>query len=857
MSKDRNDVKEILEKLSKSGNSSETEFTFESQQSSGLVFEFVREEDLAVDSSETVKEQTAPEQIKEEFTLPDVFEVSEKYNTDSTPDVQLKMWTTYVPRFTEVSDTYRMIGDTRPRSGGVPAPTPEIIADEPDEQLDPTADGDETVSGAVMVDMSRPSVEDNDTLSVYKFSDKEEVIEFGGERTLDDERREIADLIRLTEPEGVAEHLPETLTESESVTAEANEETNTPSEPKVYTIPDPVDDEVGAVEFSNDKVEPVEDLPETLKRIGKDKSRSKEFAMPAERDSFKDRFLDGLMSLKIRFGASLLFSLLLCLFETLTATGVIEDSLLGIPMHRTAHAVIDLLLASASLLLALPEIIRAVKLLIFKRVVPEIMLLVSYLVLLLYTVVIVAGAGLIEYPLFGFMFSILNVSAILAAHCRLDADFSAFKQISKSKEKQVLDKKKTRTLTEENLALDGLIDEYKSRTARVFRAGFITDFFARAAKVSEKSKHTLVMLAITGGVSLVTGVASFFLSGMHLIPAMSAFTFVFLMGLPAFALLSHKLPYYHSQLCALAEDSAVIGEPSLVDFAKTDVITFEDTEIFGPDDVNLKRFMLYGDRDNMEKAMQQMCSLFSVAGGPLNFIFAGALDNRVRRSPAENPIIEEDGLSGDVGGHRIAAGSEEYMIRHGILIPEGSNRSDAGIDTTKVMYAAEDGEVYAKFYIRYSLSEEFTMLLPALREEGIIPLVYTRDPNVSNELIKKLMAGSDCMRVVKKLTPHPGEDKLYNRLSASVITYGDKINAINLILLAKRYKKLSDRLAMSEIYAMGVGIVLAVVLTLLGMKGVPSAIFGLWQIAWCVVLHFVSRNSLIKDSDEHDSEDNK
>lgn len=863
---ERNDVKEILEKINKKNDdkisendSLPTEFTFDFEADTGLVFEFVPEETVKPEAQKAPEKKAEKEEIsepKEEFYLPDVFEVSEKYNTPATPNTEIKIWTTYVPRFTEVSETYRMIGDTRPRSGGTSAERAQVKAVAADEiktsDIDPTSDTEETVDSAVIVDMTKPSAEESDTLNVYKFSEGEQAVEEPRERTVEDERAEIESLIGAAAPEAeeIFEEIPEQPVK-EAPVADAPAE-----KPKNYTIPDPVKEEVGAIEFTKETVQTPEDLPETLKRLGKDKPHRSEFAMPAERDSFKDKFLDSLMSIKIRFVAVLAFALLLCVFETFFTVGLIGDNLFGIPLHRTAGGVIDFLISAAVFCLALPELITAIKHILHKRVVPEIMAIAAFIILFLYTLTVVFSGGLIEYPLFGFMYTILVISAVFGAHLRTDADFTAFKLISRSKEKQVLDKKMTRSLPEENMALDGLVDEYKSRTARVFRAGFITDFFARSAKVSEKSSHTLVMLAVTGGVSLVTGVVTFFLSSMHWIPAMGAFTFVFLLGLPAFSILSHKLPYFHSQQSANADDSALIGERALFDFAKTDVITFEDTEIFGPDDVNLKRFMLYGDRDNMEKAMRQMCSLFSVVGGPLNFIFAGALDNRVRHSPAENPVIEEDGVAGDVGSHRICAGSEEYMQRHGITIPEGAGRSDAGIDTTKVMYAAEDGEVYAKFYIRYSLSEEFTMLLPALREEGIVPLVYTRDPNVSNELLSKLMAGSDCMRVVKKLTPHPGEDKVYNRLSAAIVTYGDKMDAINLILLSKKYKKLSDRLTVSELYAMGVGLALAVVLSLLGMSGVPSAIFGLWQISWCVVLHFVSKNAFLRDrsDDEQDTE---
>ena len=265
--------------------------------------------------------------------------------------------------------------------------------------------------------------------------------------------------------------------------------------------------------------------------------------------------------------------------------------------------------------------------------------------------------------------------------------------------------------------------------------------------------------------------------------------------------------------------------------------------------------MLYGDRDSMEKVMRQMCSLFSVVGGPLAYIFANALDTRMRHNPASDAVIENDGLSGNVGGHKISAGTEEYMHRHGIAIPEGAAKSDIGVDTTKIMYASEDGEIYAKFYIRYSFSEEFTMLLPTLKKEGIVPLIYTRDPKVSNELLRILSAGNDCMRVMKRLIPGSDEDKLYRRVSAGIVTNGDKINAINIVLLAKKYKKFGERLRASGLYAMIGGLALGVVLSLAGLT-VPSLALGVWQLLWCLVLHFAGSRNFMQPKPEGRSSGN-
>ena len=348
---------------------------------------------------------------------------------------------------------------------------------------------------------------------------------------------------------------------------------------------------------------------------------------------------------------------------------------------------------------------------------------------------------------------------------------------------------------------------------------------------------------------MVLALVTFFLPGGTPVLAVSAFALTYLLSVPAVAILDHKITYADSQRTALAEDSTAVGETAYLDYSGVDVVAFRDTEIFGPDDVNLKRFMLYGDRDSMEKAMRQMSSLFAVVGGPLDHIFSSALEKRCH--PASSPIIETDGLSGDVDGRRIAAGTEEYMIRHGIRIPDGAVRQEnGGIDTTKVMYASENGEVYAKFYIRYSFSEEFTSILPSLKESGIFPLIYTRDPNVSNELLRRLSAGADCMRVMKRLHHGDEDDPLYRRVSAGMVTYGDKLSAINMLLLSKKYVRISRIFGRIETASMAVGIVASAILSLAVASPIPSVAFGLWQILLASAVRLVSRLTLGR-SGEH------
>ena len=843
-------IKKILEKIS-STPSAEIEgdgsFEFEFSDKEGLVFS-EGEPPLPEEKKPTEPPRTfeTPHDVPEEFGLPDSFEVNAKYDTPSTPDVTSRIWTTYVPRFTEVSETYRMSDDKRPR----PIPMAEKASpriekiEEPSHDLanplDPTA---ELEGAAVAVVVERDNLtpdEDTESLSVFKFSEEEET-EAPKRSAEEIEEDEIMNLLRPKSPE----------TEEPEEVAEVVEEADLPldepasEQPEEYVMPDPDRAPVNVYDLTEPESEPLFTAPDGVEESEPTKRVRGEFTHATQRELFKDAFLDSIMSVKVRMISTLILAAVMLVFENLYIFGVDLASLLHMKSLPGALAIIDLLFAGCLFLISIPETVRAVRALFRGKATPELILSAGLIVIMGYTLTL-ALVPTSVYPLFGFIYATLCVSAIAASYYRTSADFTAFKLVSRNTEKRILDNKLTRTLPEENIALDGAVDEYKSRTARIFRAAFITDFYKRIAKSSEKTQNTLTSLAIAFGAALVVGAVAFFLPGGGIVSAMSALTLVFLLGSPAALLLTHKMSYCDAQSEAFSEESTFVGETAYHEYSDIDVIAFEDTEIFGTDDVNIKRFMLYGERDSMEKVMRQMSSLFAAVGGPLEYIFQNALDKRSH--PASATVVELDGLSGEVDGRRIYAGTEEYMLRHDVKIPDGATRPEPqGTGTTKVMYAAEGGEVHAKFYIRYSFSEEFTMLLPELRRLGIVPLIYTRDPNVSSELLLSLTAGQDSIRIMKRLVAGAAETPIFRRVSAGLVTYGNKINAINMILLTKKYKRLANLLEKLEYYAVGAGALLGAVLSLAFASPIPSALAALWQIAIVAAYRIASKKIFRKD----------
>lgn len=913
------EIKEILEELSsddstvvisESKSDGKLEFHFEGSKKSGLVFEedtisnsglhfddetltetaetepateqsaliveqpepAIEEFNLAIEESATITEEPAPA-VEVDLTVDEPLipnDAAADFDVDAVVD-EPKMWTTYLPRFTEVSDTYRMNNDPRPRIEKVEkSPAHEIV--DSDESLDATDESLESTAevDAVVINLAqKSSASEEQTFSVYKFSDEtspEAPAPEVHERTVEDERAEIESLVHKKDRNFQEAFDADEISGSQG-TLDYHElkEEATPkkqqskvfNQPKNYKLPDP-DEQAHVINLDASSDENPADIPSGLcdNDAGKNQKRS-EFTANAQRDSIKDRFLDSIMSVKIRLVAALVLTFVLLILENLIFVGVNPAQLLGLQALPGAMAIADLQFALCIFALALPEICSASRKFIHGKMLPELSIVFSVVILSVYTIIVILENPIYTvghtYSLFGILVAAQGLATIISTYCKRSADFIAFKRVSVVGEKKVLDIKLTRTLDRENLALDGAVDEMKSKTTRVFKTEFVTDFFKRADTAVEDDRGAVINLCVSLGSALVGAIIAFFI-GDGWISAATTFAAISLLAIPAVNILVHKIPFYYSTRRFESEESAVIGESSLYDYAGVDVIALEDVDVFGHEDVSLNRIIHYGGVDNVMKAMSQMSSLFSTVGGPLDSLFENSLDRKCH--PASSVTLDHDGICGKVEGHEVCAGTAEYMTRRGIDLPLDAESASRGLsDSTKVMFAAEDGVIYVQFHIRYAFSEKFARSLPALNSEKVIPLVYTRDPNISIELVKALTGGTDAIRIMKKYSLKMGEEKTFKRVSAGVVTSGDKLDAVGIVLRAKKHVKLIKKLSVASLIAMSSGCVLAAVLTILGALGISSFVFLGWQALWCLAFCIVSERSFSTNKKEVDSND--
>lgn len=811
-----------------------------------------------VDFNDTLMVAEAPEYKSEEdadeFIIPDVFdfaEQSEKNEEVISDGYVSTIWKAYVPRFTDVtennyavSDKKSVVNETidefsdiyeRPAESTSPITvTKRKSGEDRFDVNDPTAEIKTNVPDAIVIKVNGVKRASKDSLNVFKFSDEKDVKSDEQESDISVEEREREEIRELTGREWEDVQKKDTdLTPEDLLEEEMKDNAALSSNNGKYK--DVVEEEKEEfIVYRNRKGEKTEPEGYTPGNDKVDASDMREYNSFSMREAFKDRFLDLIMSVKIRLIVAILLGIATVFFD------IFERRIcfyFGIGLNFGAPAVIDACLIASMFLLTLPETCSAVKHLVFGSVTPELSSAIVGVTVFMYEismgVIAPMGGG---YPLLASVYAIMAINSIYATYALHNASFSAFKLVSEKGNKLVLDKPLTRTLELENIALDGAVDEYKSRCSRVFATPFVSGFYSNAYRRAEKSKNNLIILAISFGIALVSGAVMLFIPLGGAVSALSTFALTVALSMPAFTILSHKIPYFDAEREAISDNSAIIGEAALVDYSDVDVVAFDDTEVFGPDDVTLKSAS--DRRSDYLDTMRKMASLFAAVGGPLSRVFENALNKKY--APASDVAVEDDGISGIVDGERVMAGTAQYMKRHKVRIPASH---DIKVGSTRVIYAASNSEFFATFTVHYSFSEEFALLLSAMREKGIVPLVYTRDFNINNDFMRVLTGGSDVIRVMRKYTPIE-EQKIYSRINSSMVINGEKTSAINLILTAKKYVHLQSVIAVTELSAAAVGAGLAVMIAFSNMiSSLPTALLSVWQLGWSVALAISSRRS--------------
>ncbi len=285
----------------------------------------------------------------------------------------------------------------------------------------------------------------------------------------------------------------------------------------------------------------------------------------------------------------------------------------------------------------------------------------------------------------------------------------------------------------------------------VTKNSFIKDFFKKSS-MSPKASRSCIKLALIGvAAGIVCGIISGFITS-DIYRAVTVGFGVALAALPVNMLIATALPHLIYSLRASKTKTAFIGEAACDAYTEAGILSFDDTEVFPPRSVKVSSIRTYGD-NRIDKVIIYMAKIFETLGGPLSFVFANSLQG-TQDTVGSAQVIEHcsDGVRIKLDGKEILLGTSNFFRLFGISTP-GDNIDESFLQSLgSIMYMSADGELAAKFYIKYTINAGFEDILKELYNAGICVGIKTFDPCINTSLVTGNLKGSNYpISVIKKV----------------------------------------------------------------------------------------------------------
>lgn len=510
--------------------------------------------------------------------------------------------------------------------------------------------------------------------------------------------------------------------------------------------------------------------------------------------------------------------------------------LAGRDMQVALHLFSVLLCAIASI----PVFSRAWHQLFARRVTAELYPAILLILAVIYDVLLFFLAPA-SFVFFGLIPALAALLLAIADQRKVKADFATFRLLSSSGDKLACTVSATGKTDAERVAVADLPEGEESRIVSMKKVGTATGFFHRIVRNCEDSYQNTFLLAAGALVSLGVAIALGILTSSFLV-AFYAFALTLSLLLPAVLPLVHRIPAAILSLFAANNHCAVVGEVSALEYSDAAAMTFEDSHAFPAKNMRIQRIKLYND-SALDRVLYQVSSLFSTVGGPLDGVF--------RASTAELGISEETtllsvdqgGLCALVDGREIRVGGGEYMLDHAVHVfydPEDERLLAGG--KISVMFAAEDGQLVAKFYVRYKMDAAFEKSVEALARRGVRTLIRTYDPNLSDELIDKISYTADFGPRILKKEISQQNDIAVPQMNSGLVTKSATPDLLRTLFACRRTVRLVRAGSIAAYALFGVGFVGSVLLAAFSLLGaIPSAFFAGYQLAVSLLYFLVSK----------------
>lgn len=568
-----------------------------------------------------------------------------------------------------------------------------------------------------------------------------------------------------------------------------------------------------------------------------------EYTSRSQMSLFQQKFESELSFLALRTGILSFLAVLLLVLENGIGWGLPMERLFVAPISMAA---LHLLVVFFALLCCIPLFAYAWRQLFAGRLVAEAFAAIGLLLALLYDAIlcfslIPQNASALDFHLFGLLPVTAALLSTVVEFNKVKSDLAAFRLVSASGDKLACAVSSGGTTKAESAAVADLEEGVETRIVSVKKTGFATGFFHRISRNCEDEQKNMWLLPTACVAALLVAIVTGVLE-RDALAAIYAFCITLALSLPACMLVLHKIPV--SLLFRMAEKNscAVAGEVSALEYSDTGAFAFEDVEAFPARNVRVQRIKLYND-SALDHVLYQVSGVFSAVGGPLDGVFRSSTAELGLSSDVRLLQVADGGIIASVDGRRVCVGCGDFMLKkHVRMYYDAEDEQNLAAGKACIMYAAEEGQLCAKFYIRYRMDEAFERDVERLSANGIRTLIRTYDPNIREMLIKKISyTGRFGIRVVKK-TIEQQNDFAAAQLNSGIITSRSVREILCVLLACRRTCRLTSFSETGGLVLGCLGMLLSIVLATLGvLAATPSLLLCLYQLFWVLPVLLASK----------------
>ena len=554
--------------------------------------------------------------------------------------------------------------------------------------------------------------------------------------------------------------------------------------------------------------------------------RGEEFRSYEQVDGIKKHYASVYRKLKKQFIVTFVLSVLILLLEHLPMTPLRIPYLSEWMTLPGFYYGLAALLSGLLVLVSLKTVLRGLRNLLRLRAEPFVA--VSFLAVLnfLYTFTIALFARYSGLPVYNFTVSVLLLFGIADDGVRLMREKLAFDVVSEQKTKLSLERFEGNG---ESVFINAAAPK---KDFFVEKIDFVGNFFTRSGRRPVQFVECIYELSFSFLGALLISLVALYL-GQSISSVWALFVFSVLVCLPMQFLILGIYPFFHLTKGLSKLDSAVIGDAVTDEYNDADTIYLEDTEMFGKHGARIVGLRVYNDMEFYE-ILSYALSVFSLVGAPLCNVFDNSVKEIEKKDGIKITGVSVGGLeASEESGNLIYVGNLAFMRSCGYF-PKRNLDDEKKMESGQIsiLYMAIGGELCAKIYMQYTVTQRFEKFAAEMIKNGIRVGIRTLDPNVNEKMIAALRNDSEIS--IKVIRPTPNELIPIGKHSDSGIVTSKNSHMIFKILEQcfniKRIHTVQRRFRIGAL-------VLGVIISLLAMlfdfyRSIPSLYLVIYQLLW-------------------------